>query len=43
MGEKILGTRMWPMKKNEVEETLKLIEKQKEGIVEFLEIENMYI
>jgi hypothetical protein len=34
---------MWPMKKRGIEETLKLMEKQKNGIVEFLEIEDMYI
>jgi hypothetical protein len=40
---KILARCMWPMKKKEVEESLKFIKKQKEGIVEFLKIENMYV
>jgi hypothetical protein len=31
------------MKKKAIEESLKLIRKQKEGIVEFLKIGNMYV
>jgi hypothetical protein len=34
---------MWPMKKRRIADSLKFIEKQKRGIMEFLEIEDMYI
>jgi hypothetical protein len=40
---KFLARCMWPMKKRRTAESLKFIEKQKEGIVEFLKIENMYV
>jgi hypothetical protein len=41
--KKVLARCLWPIKKKEIEESLKLIKKQKEGIVEFLKIENMYV
>jgi hypothetical protein len=40
---KFLARCMWPMKKRRIADSLKFIEKQKRGIMEFLEIEDMYI
>jgi hypothetical protein len=40
---RFLARCMWPMKKKEVQETLKLIKKQGKGIIQFLEIEHMYV
>jgi hypothetical protein len=40
---KFLARFMWLMEKRRIAESLKFIEKQKRGIMEFLEIEDMYI